>query len=465
MQRILNELLDKWQQDIIKDIQTLVAIPSVESDPVPGGPFGPALKDAVNWMVKRAEELGFLPINDAGYAVQVPYGSGGEPIGVLTHLDVVPAGNDWTYPPFAAEIHDGRIYGRGTSDNKGPAVATLYALRAIKESGLYLSKPIHLIFGTDEESGWLDLDHYFKHYPLPQTGFSPDAGFPIIHAEKGHLVFAIDADGNGQNAAVIERFSGGERANVVPDRALARVVITNGDCTQAMAMLKAAAAEARARFDIEVTGGNIIEIKAKGVGAHASVPDEGVNAVAEVARVLSVLELPAWQAAVVGVIAHRIRDQYDGAGIGVDLCDEVSGKLTLSLGIMDMDGTHAHVVCDIRYPVSLEGKDVFGRIEKSLAGSGVTLKKMSDSEPHFVPKDSELVKALAKVYEEATGQPGEAYAIGGGTYARILPQGVAFGAGFPGEEELAHQANEYIAIDSLVKATKIFAQAMYELAK
>ena len=214
-------LIDSYEDNIIKSTQEIIRIKSVEAEAKPNMPFGEGPYKALEKALELSKEMGFDTKNLEGYAGYAEFGEGEETVGVLVHLDVVPEGEGWTYPPYGGEIHDGKIFGRGTTDDKGPAIATLYAMKALKDSEIPLSRKIRIIFGTNEETGWGCMDYYFKHENPPTMAFTPDADFPVIHGEKGIIVFDLvqKINSNGCCGIIVRELKGGNAPNMVPDHA------------------------------------------------------------------------------------------------------------------------------------------------------------------------------------------------------------------------------------------------------
>ena len=433
----LDKIIDVYRDKLIKSTQELVSIPSVKSEPEEGKPFGEGIHRALVHALKLGEKLGFLVGNVDGYAGFIEFGQGSETLGILAHLDVVPEGDGWTYPPFGGEIHDNRIYGRGAIDNKGPAMAALYAMKAVMESGLPINKKVRLILGTDEESGWADMDYYFENQPMPDFGITPDANYPVIHAEKGIMHVKLHKDfGSGGEGSSIGSIKGGSRANMVPDSCV---------CS-----LK----------------GEKDPLFAEGISAHGSTPEKGVNAISKILSALKDRGLGDNPIdSFVADLTRFIGDDTTGEKLGIKYSDDVSGNLTLNLGVIDVNDERGEAIIDIRFPVKYTQEGILDRIRESLEGTGIEVSVLHGQKPLHVPKDHFLVKTLSRVYKEQTGQELEPLAIGGGTYARALNTGVAFGAVFPGKVELAHQKDEYIEIEDLVLNAKIYAHAIAELIK
>ncbi|WP_342493639.1 dipeptidase PepV [Bacillus sp. FSL R5-0712] len=456
------------KDDLIQDTQSFLQIESVldEEGGKEGKPFGEKVDDALQYMLKKGEDEGFTVKNVDGYAGHIEYGEGEDIVGVLCHVDVVPAGDGWTTPPFSADIRENKIFARGAIDDKGPTMAAFYALKILKDTGLQLSKKIRMIIGTDEESDWRCVDHYFKHEAMPQIGFAPDADFPIIHAEKGiidaTLSFTYQQTANHQRYT-LKQFTSGMRLNMVPDEAAAIVTAAQEhDAELIKTAFEAYLADHQLSGEVKsaVDG---LHFTLKGVSVHAMEPAHGTNAGIHMANFLCGLELDEQGLAFTSQINALFDQDTRGQKLGIACKDEISGDLTLNVGtIRYKQNEEAKLGLNVRYPVTADGKDVKKGIESI---KGAALLKFEDSPPHHVSKDHPLVKTLQRVYEEQTGDPANLIAIGGGTYARSLEAGVAFGPLFPGRPDCAHQKDEYIEIDDLLRATALYAQAMYELAK
>lgn len=461
----IDSLIDKYSEDIVKSTQELVKIKSVETESSPGKPFGEGVNEALNKALNMAENLGFETENIDGYAGAAEMGKGEEMMGILCHLDVVPEGSDWTYPPYAAEIHDNKIFGRGTIDDKGPAVAALYAMKAIKESDIELNKRVRMIFGTDEESGWEGMDYYLQREEIPDFAFSPDAQFPVIHAEKGILIFNLESSFEkikDNSNLKVKSIKGGNAPNMVPD--YCEAVLEAESLDDLESEINEFCDNNDYNIEIKRNGREIV-LKSYGVSAHGSRPQDGHNAISQLMVLLAELDLPEDDAKqFIDFYSKKIGMEYYGKSMGCGFEDDVSGKLIFNVGMLDMDETGGKIVVNIRYPVTMEAKDVFSGIDKELNGSKIVINKGEHKEPLFVEKDDPLVKNLMAVYRDVTGDESQPIAIGGGTYARAVDKAVAFGPLFPGQPELAHQKDEFIAIDDLIKNAKIYARAIAALA-
>ncbi|MGG1575511.1 dipeptidase PepV [Fictibacillus sp. NRS-1165] len=457
--------VEKRKESLIKDTQGLLQIRSVleEDKAADLAPFGPGIEKALHFMLELGAAQGMQTKNVDGYAAHIELGDGEELIGILGHLDVVPEGDGWTVDPFGGVVRDGKIFARGAIDDKGPTMAAFYGMKIIKELGLPLSKRVRLILGTDEESLWRCVDHYFKHEEMPSSGFAPDADFPIIHAEKGMLNISLKLKSsavNGEQANMLTAFSSGQRFNMVPDLAEAVIIASDELADRYQRFLDSRQLTgSSSKADGEIT------LRLHGKSAHGSTPESGVNAGVLLAEFLSGENLDAQGQLYTDFVAEHLRS-VSGKELGIQAEDDVSGILTVNPGVFNYSvKTEGSIGLNIRYPVKHSGEIVLGSLEKLAVDKGFSLEVEKHTQPHFVDENHELVQTLKKVYEEQTGQPGKPIAIGGGTYARSLEAGVAFGALFPGREDVAHQKDEYMFLDDLFSAAAIYAQAIYELAK
>ena len=462
--------VEKRKDTILADLQGLLQIPSVldEAKATAEAPFGAEVKRALDYMLELGQRDGFATKNTGHVAGHLETGKGKGLIGVLGHVDVVPAGDGWSDDPFSGVVKDDRIYARGAIDDKGPTIAAYYGMKIVKELGLPLEKRVRLIIGTDEESDWRCVDHYFKEEEMPEMGFAPDADFPIIIAEKGIADFDLVQDlmDKDENSAPITllSFVSGLRYNMVPDHAKAILDIKDGN-TDIIQLFEdfLDTQELNGKYYVE-SGYSIMELH--GISAHGSEPDKGKNAGLLLANFLSTLPLDARGNEYMKAAVEFFFGDSRGRALGVAYQDEISGELTINVGKMvynEHEGGKFGIT--MRYPVTFdqeEGKKMIQRKGKELH---FQLGQYTNSDPHHVPEESPLIQTLQAVYEEQTGQNAELLAIGGGTYARSLDSGVAFGALFPGRPDVAHQKDEYMELADLWQATAIYAQAIYELAR
>lgn len=466
MEKILNDLIDKYSQDMIKTTQKLLTIESVYG--CGNGtwqPFGAGPAQALDFMLQTGEKMGFRCKNVQGYAGYVEIGEGEDLIGVLSHLDVVPAGSGWEVPPFSGVIQEDRIYGRGAIDDKGPSVATLFAFKAIAESGLPVKKRVRHIMGLDEEEGFRCIRYYLSHEEVPSMGFSPDGDFPVIHGEKGILQFSATDHyhvGRGTDL-ILKEISGGTAPNVVPGEAKATFIVSSEGRFQ----IEKAYHKLEDKSPLKLTDDGVtITITARGKSCHGSKPEMGVNAIGILLNFL--LTVGGMEQGVKRMLKKYVTlflQGWDGKAAGVACADEISGPLTMNMGEFFAKDGVATCQMDVRYPISTDFALLWHDLEEKAEEKDFHLQINEHKDPLFVPKDHPLVEKLSAVYREMTGDMTPPLVIGGGTYCRALQNFVAFGPVFPGREETMHQANENILIADLILMAKIYAQAIYELIK
>lgn len=437
------KILEQQFDQMVETLQKTVSFNTEKGTAAPNAPFGQNVADCLHYVLNLCESFGLKTYNCDNYAGHADFvGTSGEVLGILGHLDVVPAkAEEWIYPPYGAEIHDGKLFARGTMDDKGPMIACLFAVKALKESGFVPQKTVRLIFGCDEESGMQCVEHYFSKMPYPTVSFSPDGDFPVINIEKGIFQFDVVC---GKLPEGVTLFAG-ERANVVPSLCRATVPGKLDDLEFT---------------NLAVDACNPNTIVATGKSAHGSTPDEGVNATHNVITFL-----------------HRRYPENDtlafltkvcdtsGAQWGIALSDADSGKLTCNLGVLRTadDGTLTATV-DIRFPASYTCKNMLELLQNNTP-KAFDVVPQHTSDPLYVSAQSNLVTTLMSVYNEICHCDLKPLAIGGGTYSRCLPNCVAFGPLFPGEEQTIHMPNECIDLKNLKLMAELYLEAIYRLAK
>ena len=439
-------LLNKQFDELVSSLQKVISFNTEKGATAKGAPFGKSVKECLDYTLGLAASFGLATYDCDGYAGHADLvGTGDEVLGILGHLDVVPAkAEEWLYPPYAGEIHDGKLYGRGTMDDKGPMIACLYAVKALKEAGFKPSKTIRLIFGCDEESGMQCVEHYFSKMPYPTVSFSPDGDFPVINREKGIYQFDIVCGKLPKGVTV----TAGERANVVPS-------LCTLNTTKPLFL-----GELQGAISVNDTSSRYI-YTSLGKSAHGSTPDEGVNATHAMLVALAA-NFPDNET--LKFLCSKVCDTT-GKAWGINLSDKESGKLTCNLGVLRTaaDGTVTATV-DIRFPVTYTCEQMY-QLLREHTPQEFTIRPEHVSEPLFVPSNSHLVTTLMNVYNSAMNVKLEPLAIGGGTYSRCLPNCVAFGPLFPAEEQTIHMPNECVDLANLRKMAELYLQAIYELSK
>ncbi|OFI50359.1 dipeptidase PepV [Floricoccus tropicus] len=463
------EEIEKRKDDMLEDLFTLLRINSERDDSkaTKEAPFGPGPVEALDAILGLAERDGYATKNVDNYAGHFEYGEGDEVLGIFAHMDVVPAGSGWDSNPYEPEIRDGKIYARGSSDDKGPTMACYYGLKVIKELGLPVSKKVRFVIGTDEESGWGDMDYYFEHVgvPKPDFGFSPDAEFPIINGEKGNVTEYLHFDGINAGTFRLHSFNGGLRENMVPESATAVVtsILPLEDIQEAFETFKN---EFKVGGEIKDLGEDKFEITVVGKSAHGASPHTGVNGATYLAHFLSGYDFQGGPGAFINIAGKTLFQDHDGKKLGVAYTDEKMGALSMNAGVFKFDENSDDntIALNFRFP---KGTDENKIKEVLVTLDGVEKVTLTEHimPPHYVPMDDPLVKTLLDVYEKHTGQEGYEQIIGGGTFGRLLERGVAYGAMFPGYTDTMHQANEFVPVDFLVDAAAIYADAIYQLIK
>ena len=427
------EIIEKSFENQVKDLQELIRIPSVSrGEPREGMPYGENVFNALRKAQAIARKLGFENVWDVeARCGVVEYGEGDEIVAVMAHLDVVPEGTGWTYPPYGAEIHDGAMYGRGTADDKGAAVSALYALYALKESGARMKRRVRILLGCDEERGSTGMERYREVEGEPTMAFTPDATYPVVNSEMNisHMLFE-------KKYETAVRAQVGTAMNVIPGEASATVPGQDGP----------------------------VALATKGKEGHASMPDHADNALAKLLKALSEADLPAADRETFAGLVTLLFGYNHGEGLGVDFTD-ASGRLTLAPTRLIADETGVTIGFDIRYPASMTFEQLTGPIDGRMGALGFACKERSNSLGHYIAPETELVSTLMDVYGELSGdRDAKPLSIGGGTYAREFKNAVAIGVTRPDRPDLCHIANENILLSEMLFNTRYMAQCLKRLA-
>ncbi|WP_423190437.1 M20 family metallopeptidase [Alkalibacterium sp. f15] len=441
-------ITDSIKNESLRTLKKLIAIPSVNTtngDEVAFPPFGKGIDQALKETLAVCDKLGMDTFYDPeGYYGYAEYGDGEETVGVLCHLDVVPEGDreKWESDPFKGVERDGVLYGRGSQDDKGPTIAALYAFKAVVDAEETFNKKIRFIFGTDEEILWRCMNNYVEHEELPDLGFVPDSAFPLTYAEKGLLQAKIIGPGASKL-----KLQCGSAPNVVPEKAeYAGTGIT----------------ELSRIFDNMDIPYNKEEksITVKGKSVHASVAGEGKNAIALLAKGLVAFQ----PHPVISFISEKIGLETNGETLFGQVKDEVSGELTVNVGTLEINENTSEVMLDIRIPVTYDKEKIVSALKEKSSEYGLDYQEHDYLASLYVPKESKLVQSLLAIYRDKTGDyESEPLTSGGATYARAMPNMVAFGAHFPDSKSLAHQENEGIKLDEYYEAMDIYAETIYRL--
>lgn len=450
--------IEAHKDELIGNLQSAIRIPSVYQADGSGYPYGRPVQDCLDYMLNLAEEMGFSAVNMDNQLGWCEYGEGEEMVAVLGHLDVVPAGEGWSVPPYEGVVKDGRIYGRGAMDDKGPTVAALYALKAIAQSGLPLRRRIRILFGLNEETGSADMKYYRAHGgEIPVMGFTPDGEYPVINGEKGLITETYVCSYEQEGELRLLEMRGGTAHNIVPNYAMARLACPQGMAEEILSMQAEGIACTRTEEGVM--------IEAAGVNAHGGTPHEGVNANGRLVRFLARLPFEGRLGKAVVFLAEKLGMEYDGASLGIAMADDVSGALTNNFGVLLGDESSVEVRLNYRYPVTKSYDMCAPQVQAAFEGAGFCRTAQVHKNCLYMAEDSELVCRLMKVYRECTGDAAaRPKSIGGGTYAKMLPNVLAFGPIFPGDEVREHKPDEFIEISRLIDNANMLAEAMYALA-
>ena len=429
----------------IEDLKTLVRIPSVSrGDPAePGKPFGATVYKALEAALEMARKLGLKAWDVDGYCGVVEYGEGEETLGILAHLDVVPEGEGWSVPPYSAEEKDGRIYGRGTLDDKSPALSAIYALAAIKDCGFGMKRRVRVILGCDEEIGSLGVEHYLKVEGQPTLAFTPDAEYPVVNSEMGIIHTTYE-----KHVPMSIRIDCGTAANVIPG-----VIRAELPC-------KAVPIHAPEGYTVTYEDNRIT---VEGRGGHASMPEFAKNALQALLKILVAQPLPETDKEMVRALHALWQFDMHGETLGIDVTDE-SGRITYQPDVIRFDENGVRFIADCRHPFTAKAEDLLKTWDAAYAKIGFTRTETTIKPGHFIPADSELVSTLMNVYNELNGSDAKPLSMGGGTYAREMENAVAFGTVREGEESACHMPDESISIEDIRFNTNVMAEAIRRLA-
>lgn len=442
----MKAIIDASFEKEVQDLQSLIRIPSVSrGEPEENMPYGRNVEQALVQMKQIARDLGFENVWDVEHRCGViEYGQGEEVLAIMGHLDVVPEGTGWSFPPYGAEIHDGKLFGRGTIDDKGPAIAALYAMAAVKEAGYPTKRRVRLLLGLDEECGCTGMARYKEVEGEPAMAFTPDAVYPVVNSEMGILHATY-----GRKYAGKLPLSVGTVANVIPGEAEALL-----PCAAKAVALPLGYT---ARFE-----GNRIHITGK--MGHASMPELAKNALQGLLFALKEQDIPAEDKKVLSGLSDLLAFDDHGETLGLNKEDE-SGRITFMPTMLKLDENGLTITFDCRYPFSHSYEAIRSILDTKLGALGLTCLEDSNTLGHFIPKDSELVSTLLAVYQDVTGDRDHGLvSMGGGTYAKLFKNAVAFGPVLPGQEDMCHMPDEHIALEDLRLNTLIMAEAIRRLA-
>ncbi len=460
----IDAYIDGKKDEMLEDLKTLVRIDSKRGPAREGKPFGEGASAALETARNMMRTYGLVTKNYDNYVVTGDLSDAPKELDILAHLDVVPVTEDWTVTkPFEPKVVDGKLYGRGSADDKGPAIAALYALRAIRELNIPMKKSVRLVLGSDEECGSGDLRYYYGIEKEAPYTFTPDADFPLINIEKGRFEGEFNADFEDSSALPrVLSLKSGDKANVVPARA--KLVLEGISAQELKPAVRETEKECQVGITAEEKDGRL-EVSLHGLAAHASTPQEGKNALTAALRLVSKLPLADSEGYRALCALNRLLPYEDtcGKALGIYREEAQSGAVTVCFSIFAYSPDHMQGTFDARLPIGCTEENTKLPIQQQFAACNIHLADTEMIRPHCVPGDSDFVKILLDSYEHYSGCRGEALSTGGGTYVHELERGVAFGCMMPGVDNHMHGDDEFIEIDTLIMSAKIFADAVIRI--
>ncbi|MBR6505043.1 MAG: dipeptidase PepV [Clostridia bacterium] len=463
---MLDKYIDELKNEIIDSTCGLIQIPSVySSEDQDKYPFGKYTVDALEYVLNLGKEFGFRTKNIDNKCGYVEFGEGEKLLGIIGHLDIVPVTDDWSYPPFNPKIINGKIYGRGTLDDKGPVIAALYAMKAISDN-YSLDKRVRLILGLDEERNWECINRYKQTEEMPNISFSPDANFPCIYSEKTISSVYLSQDYISSNDIIIEEINTNNNAiNVVPKYCYCKLKINtfNLNSNDIITFLNSEISKNDFNIKINCLDDTHIELHSFGTAAHAARPHLGKNAISKLIIVLNELfKKHNIKLELLEYFSKYIGDDYTGKSLKINFKDD-SGILTLNTARFYLENNKLYIGINLRIPVSVNIEKLKSIFNNSKGFYKINIEFTDYKKPLFVQKNDKLVQKLCKIFNDYNNSNIEPEAIGGGTYARAFTNCVSFGPKMPNAEDLCHQVDEYISVDNLMFCAKVYARAILEL--
>jgi len=449
--------------EMLDDLGRMIAVRSVRGPEEPGAPYGKGSREALALAASMLESRGFEVSVFEDMIITADYGPQPPKMGLLGHLDVVDPGQGWATGPYEMVSKDGRVYGRGATDNKGPSVAAMYAVYCVRDLYPELQSAVRLILGSGEEGGCEDIALYLKKNDPPQYVFAPDADYPLVNTEKGRAMIFFGASWEKETALPrVISVTGGKTINIVPN--MAEAVIEGFSAGEAEAYCKEYSEKTGTAIKPRADGDKIV-VTAGGKSSHAALPGLGLNAQTALIEMLSAM--PFAKSKGFGYIKSLNKlfphGDYNGRSIGVAMSDGISGELTLSFNVLRLTEYELAGNFDCRSPACADETDLLGMMRKALEDEGLELTHHNVNCCHHTPEESPLVQSLLRIYEDYTGNRGECLAMGGQTYVHEIPGGVAFGCEMPGEDNHIHGLDEFIEVGQLVASAGMFAHAIIDI--
>lgn len=462
---MFEEYIESKKNEIINNLIKLISFKSISTTNINSPfPFGMECSNCLHYVLDLAKSMGFKTKNVDEYCGYIEFGEGEELIGIVGHLDVVPANDGWKHDPFNADISEGKLYGRGSVDDKGPVIASLYAMKAVMNN-FKINKRVRLILGLNEEQNWKCIKYYKEHEEIPSRGFSPDANFPVIFAEKGILSSWFEYDYiESSNVKILNIDCNNNPFNVVPK--ICKIDLELSNTINKMEFIENIhLINKKYDFSIEINelSTNIVQIISNGIASHSAHPELGNNAISNLIIILNDLfNIYNCNNNIFKFFSDKINTELSGKSLGIDLKDE-SGRLTLNVAKLSFENNKIKIGINLRIPVTTSISKIENKLKNEAEKYSVLSYSHSSMNPLYLNLDNNLVKKLLDIYNQKTNSQEKPIAIGGGTFARAFENFVSFGPTFPGDPDLCHQNDEYIEIDKLLLCANIYADAIYEL--
>ncbi|MFN7965388.1 MAG: Sapep family Mn(2+)-dependent dipeptidase [Acidobacteriota bacterium] len=433
------------------------------------------------WLMKTAAGLG-LVARDTGKVVEIELaGPAAAPVlGLVVHGDVQPVEERaWSIPPFAGVTKDGYVLGRGSCDDKGPLVQAMLAMKALEQAGPTRTHTVRLLVGSDEESDNTDIAEYLAHHAAPDYSLVLDYVFPVVVGEKAWTGLFLDTKpgprGSSKLPYRIESLQAGLAPSIVPDRAQLVLRWLNGspDWHDLQTKLASAALPEGTRLEVAVRSENaaLLEIVTHGKSAHGGVNLEGGrNALVALARATERLLPPSGEDDLLAFARLAGEDLY-GTGLGLVEDDPVWGRYLVNVAtIAPRDDGSLRMMIVLRRPPPRTGPQIRAYLEERVrafeqaTGARFTIDGYWDDTPLALNPEAPLVKRLLASYQRATGVAARPAVAGGGTYAKRIPNAIAFGMWFPGQPYPGHDVDEKIPVADLQRGTHVLIEALADLA-
>ncbi|MDR2569919.1 MAG: Sapep family Mn(2+)-dependent dipeptidase [Oscillospiraceae bacterium] len=462
----INDWFDTHSNEMISDLGKLIAINSVKSKSEDGAPHGIESRAVLTLAQSMLEERGFEVSVFEDMMITTQYGNKSPLMGILAHLDIVACGEGWDTDPLKMTEKDGVLYGRGVMDNKGPAIAAMYALYCAREICPQLSHGVQLLLGSCEETGMDDILGYVKKNTPPPNVFTPDAAFPLVNIEKGRFMPVFGAKWEKDTALPrIVSIMGGRTPNVVPNHAEA--VIEGISIKEAEVFCREYSDKTDVTISVKPDSNNddVLIVTAEGIASHASLPERGNNAQTALINMLTAMPFAMSKGFEYLCTLNRLfpHGDYHGTAFGIDMSDEITGRITVNFGVLRYSELEFSANFDSRTPECADEVDLLSMTRETLEREGINITYHEIAGCHHTPENSDFVQKLLRIYEDYTGQPGKCMSMGGLTYVHDIQGGVAFGCTMPNDDNKVHGANEFIAIDQLILSAKMFTQAIIDM--